>query len=279
MAGMEPGIDVAAATAHICRRIIEAQVVREPWPHLVIEDFLPDEAFARLLAAIPEDWLRTDVDGPRTWVTPLGDGIMGYKKGSKTRSWDRRRGALEVLADVFRAINSDREIFNALKKPLWRELRAGLARFQERYETALKVVQLTRLTKDGAAYQLKPHTDVPSKLVSIIHYVRCDPGAKLGTILYQPKRPQVRCIGETYHNFDRFTEFAMVPFKPNSALIFVRDDQTFHGVRFEPGVGDFARITVQSNFWMSDPDRRPKPRAKWDGGSTSSQAVQWPEND
>lgn len=184
---------------------------------------------------------------------------MGYKKGRKARSWDRRRGALDVLEGIVRAVNDDREVFNAFKRPLWRELKEGLARFRARYETVLKVVQITRLTKDSAAYQLKPHTDVPSKLASIIHYVRCDPGAKRARSCTSRSVRGSAAWARSYHDFDQFTEIAMVPFTPNSALTFVRDDHTFHGVRLDPAAGDFARITIQSNFRMADPDVRPKP--------------------
>ena len=33
------GFDTQAITAHICRRITEAQVIREPWPHLLVQEF------------------------------------------------------------------------------------------------------------------------------------------------------------------------------------------------------------------------------------------------
>ena len=117
------------------------------------------------------------------------------------------------------------------------------------------------MARDCATYDLRPHTDLPSKLVSIILYVRSDPGERLGTMLHCPIEPGFACAGFDYHDPLRFREAGVVPLKPNSAYIFVRDDMTFHGVTFEPAdLQCFARITLQSNIWIVDPLQKLQPR-------------------
>lgn len=107
-----------------------------------------------------------------------------------------------------------------------------------------------------------PHTDVPSKLVSIIHYVRSDPAPKLGTILYQPVDPGFRCEGLYYHDTGPFREVGEVPFEPNTAFVFVRDDHHVSRSRIRVSRPDFARVSLQSNFWLCDPEAALIRRAK-----------------
>ena len=249
-------IDVAAATAHLCRRIRETPVAREPWPHQLVDEFLPPDVFEALLASIPEAWLRMRVEEPRSWVLPYGEGKLEHSEGTDLVPWQGREREASTLWHIIRALNDERQIFEALKVPFRREMKAAVERFTARFVETPRPVQVSRLTRDARAYDLLPHTDVPNKLASIVLYVRSDAGTKLGTTLHAPIEPGFACGGFTYHDPAGFREAGMVPFRPNSAFIFVRDDHTFHGVCFEPGAPDFARVTIQSNFWIVDP-RKP----------------------
>jgi len=248
------GIDVAATTAHICRRIRETPVTREPWPHLVVDEFLPADVFQQVVAALPEAWLRAPPPPPigRGWVALLAKGGFDAEPLSELDWWqgcDRERA---VVTEVIRAIGRQQDVFDALKKPLRKQLLAGMDRFRARFENEIKPRLITRLTRDAACYDLRPHTDIPDKFVSIVAYVRADQAPKLGTVLYEPLvKGYTDPGGLTYHDTAKFREAAIVPFRPNSALVFVRGDDTFHGVAFAPTRADFARVTIQSNFFMA----------------------------
>ena len=247
-------IDVAAVTAHICLKIREATVIREPWPHLVIDEFLPPQVFDALVGGLSEEWLRMNSADARSWIVVNPDCSLTHSEDASKAAWEGHERGRAVLRDVFAAIGHGRELVGALRDPLKTELREALALFKARYEKqGVKIRQSTRLMRDAARYTLRPHTDVPGKLVSIVLYLRADEGSRLGTILYEPVQEGFACQGLTYHDFNLFREVSMVPFTPNSAFVFARSDRTFHGVRFETGgSSQFSRVTLQSNFWLGD---------------------------
>lgn len=248
------GIDIEATTAHLCRRIREAEVLCEPWPHLVIDGFLPDDVFEALLGCLHEDYVHMRGGEPRSWIA-TDQGMLEHSESSNDRYWRGCEPEIAVLSDVFQAMNRGRILLDAVRAPLGPQLRTAANVFRERYLNRISVCHSTRLMRDTSAYDLRPHTDAPVKLVSIVLYVRADAGERLGTLLYRPKDPAFRCEGNDYHDMSGFLEAKEIPFKPNSAFVFVRDDHTFHGVGFKPAVADFARITVQMNLFSIVPNR------------------------
>lgn len=265
-------IDVAAVTAHICSKIREATVIREPWPHLVIEEFLPPQVFDALVGALPEEWLRMNSADPRSWIVVNPDCSLTHSEDASKAAWEGQERGRPVIRDVFAAIGHGRELLSALRDLLKTELREALALFKARYEKQeVKIRQSTRVMRDAARYTLSPHTDVPGKLVSIVLYLRADEGARLGTILYEPVQEGFTCKGLTYHDVNLFRAISMVPFTPNSAFVFVRTDRTFHGVRFETGgSAPFSRVTLQSNFWLGDEQSLNNPARRTESGTADS---------
>lgn len=72
---------------------------------------------------------------------------------------------------------------------------------------------------------------MPSKLVSLLFYLPRDTTLQhLGTSVYLPLDPAMRCEGTARHRFDRFRRIATMPFVPNALLGFLKTDQSFHGV-------------------------------------------------
>lgn len=240
-------------TAHICRRIRETPVAREPWPHLVVDEFLPPSVFDALLAAIPEEWARMPATQPRNWVGPDPDnaGALLHDDGTNTQYWRRS----DLLLSVFDAFKRDSALHAAVNAQMETDIKAAMQGFMTRFDMrAMNVRQITRLVRDVAAYDLRPHTDAAAKLISVILYVRSDPGDHLGTILYQPTEAGFVDLHGSFHDPEDFKVAAEVAFTPNRALIFVRKHHTFHGVAFKPADPQhFARITLQSNLFMQRP--------------------------
>lgn len=247
------GIDIQATTAHIGRRIRATPVTREPWAHLVVDDFLPPSTFETLLRCLHEEYLRMGGGEPRSWLRAASNGALWHSRPENARFWVGREQEALTLADLFKAIAAP-EVYGAISARLKAEIDEGVALFRSRYANPIELKLVTRLTRDGSSYDLRPHTDAANKLASIVLYVRADDGAQLGTALYVPLDPEFRCAGNDYHDFERFRLDRIVPFRPNSAFIFARGDRTFHGVRFEPVRAEgFSRITLQSNYWLLEP--------------------------
>jgi len=89
----------------------------------------------------------------------------------------------------------------------------------------------SRLVRDYSNYAIAPHTDTPRKLVSLLFYVPPDDSmVDLGTSIYAPKDPSLRCEGTNQHTFEQFNKVATMAFRPNSLFGFFKTDRAFHGV-------------------------------------------------
>ena len=78
------------------------------------------------------------------------------------------------------------------------------------------------LKRDHAGYYLRPHNDDQNKFLNILVFLGDDFN---GTELYTTDSTKNRC------DFDEATVVKTVEAKKNRALIWVRDDNTWHGVR------------------------------------------------
>jgi len=92
------------------------------------------------------------------------------------------------------------------------------------------------LVDDRERYALGPHTDAPSKVITLLFYLPDnDAHAHLGTSIYAPRDPSFRCPGTQHHSIDLFDRVVTMPYLPNTLFAFVKTDNSFHGV--EP-IGD-----------------------------------------
>jgi len=88
-----------------------------------------------------------------------------------------------------------------------------------------------RFVRDMTNYSILPHTDMPTKLVSLLFYLPADDSMReLGTSVFVPKDPTFKCDGKTRHPFAQFKKVTTAGFAPNSLFGFLKTDQAFHGV-------------------------------------------------
>lgn len=87
------------------------------------------------------------------------------------------------------------------------------------------------LIRDHGDYSLGPHSDAPHRvLVLIIYLPKDDAHPELGTSIYVPKEPGFVCQGGPHYPFEPFNRIFTAPYKPNSALCFLKTSNSFHGV-------------------------------------------------
>jgi hypothetical protein len=87
------------------------------------------------------------------------------------------------------------------------------------------------IVSDRTNYSIGPHTDVTRRLITFLFYMPKDESlAELGTSIYEPVDPHFECDGNAHHSFENFCCRETVSFLPNRALIFVRNNRSFHGV-------------------------------------------------
>jgi hypothetical protein len=90
--------------------------------------------------------------------------------------------------------------------------------------------------QDTDGFWLKPHTDIGVKMFTMLIYMSDDPRhVDLGTDIYSDER----------------TPVARSPFRPNSAMIFVPSDRSWHGFEKRPisGVRRSLIVNYVTNAW------------------------------
>lgn len=86
-----------------------------------------------------------------------------------------------------------------------------------------------RLVRDSQGYKIKPHTDIKSKLISLLFYLpTVDTDG--GTSILVPKEKGFTSDGLKRFEFADFDKIYTAPFSRNSMFGFPRADNSFHGV-------------------------------------------------
>jgi hypothetical protein len=92
----------------------------------------------------------------------------------------------------------------------------------------------TILNRDYANFALGPHTGGVSKFIVAIFYLAGDDRfSEFGTSIYRPREPGFVAWESPVYPHDKFDLVRTFPNLPNSLFIFVKTDNSFHGV--EPG--------------------------------------------
>lgn len=197
-------------------KILNSQLRQWPYPHIVVEDWLPHHLWYRLA----ETW-------PSEKMAPIADvrGVGGYQ--------DRRCSRDQIDLG---------EHWDALTEAVMdlRFAAAMMDKFTIPDSALPHVVRDTLLIEDGPGYAIGPHTDSPAKVLSMLAYfmdwekeLRPD----LGTSIYWTPTGRT-CIGGPHHNRNDpgwgFEEVCRVPYYPNTMVCFLKTDNSFHGVEPVP---------------------------------------------
>lgn len=201
-------------------KVANAPIRPFPYPHIFVEDVFPRSFYEEIQKNIPSPELMVPIEKARP--------VKGYKE----RFVLDPNGPMEGLSDAQRSFWSD--MSRGLRAGMFRRLL--LSKFQpylkERFKgQTVEVTDETLLVEDITKYALGPHTDAPSKVITVLFYLPRDLSqSHLGTSIYQPKNPADVCPGGPHYGFEQFNRVATMPFLPNSMFAFVKGDTSFHGV-------------------------------------------------
>lgn len=209
---------------HVRYRIGNAPLLGFPFPHFFVRPVFPEDFYAALRRHLPElsAYQRMDETGS---VAP-----GAYKERFVCSMEDlaerERRNGGEPFWDPFGAWL----LGGGFAEFLVGKFRAGIdARFGSKVELRLSIE--VRLVRDFTHYAISPHTDRPSKLVSLLFYLPADTSrSHLGTTIYAPNDPELRCDGTAHYPFQDFKPVAAMDYVPNALFAFLKTDQSFHGV-------------------------------------------------
>ncbi len=202
----------------------------DPSPHLVLENVFPDDFYATLKQQLPAN--KSTYKG---WAIGQAQGRTHYQQ--RKQIYIHNRGMLERIDFA----SQDVKDF-WLKFQTWymsEDLRnLMLSRFEpelkERFAGNVMpgdgtVVTNGMINFHEAGYFIGPHPDTKDRIVTAIFYL-AEPGApeNLGTKFYRPKDP---AYNSTKHgDFDDFDQVSIAPYRPNSAVLFLRTPRSYHGV-------------------------------------------------
>ncbi|HLB06431.1 MAG TPA: hypothetical protein VJN41_01935 [Alphaproteobacteria bacterium] len=207
----------------------------EPFPHLYVEGLFPPDYYRELLCRLP----------------PRESFICHADSGKVSKGAYKERFSLPLDArGLGRIAEGDRPFFAALAQlaagpalllALIRKFRPYItARFEmeaqfEGKVSGIEVATDAMLVRDTVNYALGPHTDARHRLLSVLVYLPDDDRhPELGTAFYTPNDPAFRCPGGPHHPFASFQRVGLAPYRANSALAFLKTDNSFHGVEPVP---------------------------------------------
>jgi hypothetical protein len=222
---------IAALREHIAARFAAAEIEHSPFPHLVIADFFPPGVYAEILRSNPFRRVRGS-----EWLPPEESANVSARTPYYARKQiDLKDGDLGEAAPFWaelRACFLDDDWFARLVvakyEPYFR------LRFGELLDDAdffaLMRTQLF-LQRHEPGFHIGAHTDLPTRIFTCIFAFAEREGFEgYGTELLAHKDRLVRCWGTDHHDRDDFVVRKVVPYRPNSFLLFFKTRQSFHAV-------------------------------------------------
>lgn len=209
---------------HVIERIEAAPIRQLPSPHFFIEEIFPAPFYRDLLANLPSN-----------------DDFVALSETGRVRN-----GAFDKRFVFFPRPNSIDEL-PASKQAFWREMNWLYSRplmmtlcrkfawaFKARFAAKPDGLQIhpdVLVVRDRAGFEIGPHTDTPTRFVSLLFYCPPDDSHEsLGTSLYMPRDREFECEGGPHYPFDKFVEVGRMPFRHNCLFGFLKTRNSFHGV-------------------------------------------------
>jgi len=215
---------------HFAQVVANAELRTDPSPHLFLSNVFPGEFFDALKANLP-----ANAASYKGWAIGQAAGKTHYQQ--RKQIYIHNRPMLEKID-----FGSDTIKDFWLKLQEWfmsEELQPiMLSRFEdelkERFGGSMlpqdgEVVTNGMINFHEPGYYIGPHPDTKDRIVTAIFYI-AEEGApqELGTHFYRPKDPTY--TSAKHGDFDDFELVGTAPYKPNSAVLFLRTPKSYHGV-------------------------------------------------
>ena len=219
------------AFEYVIKKIIDALIIKEPYPHILISEIFPDEFYSVLLEQIPKVSAYT----PKT----------KYGKTMTLENFD---------------------ILDEEKKKFWKEV-YGFLRSDKFASILLKKFNISKngvsdlfLHKDLENFEFRPHRDTHSKLVTYLFYLPEDSSlSQLGTHMLVPKKGVVIKKTTEHQDWELFETVKMSEYVPNSFFAFAPHENSFHAVKIDfPEDSVKKRDTIRGFVFNKDAEDYPE---------------------
>lgn len=215
----------AAVLDHLCRVIDAVELCSWPYSHFYLEKAFPDDVFNRMLELLPEPSAYI-ADNPR--IHTREDGLVTRNMlsltapGALARLPDAQRSFWTEIADALTAPRLRQIVFAKLSKDLSRRFRLPAERLD-----SVPAYPKPALVKDLGGYEIAPHRDTRSKIVTMQFYLPADLSkAHLGTTVYRQRLFRLKNIVSLRNRFETVKQFS---FAPNSGYAFAVGPKSWHG--------------------------------------------------
>ena len=213
----------SSAEQHTLYQVANAPLREHPYPHILVRDVFEPEFYRRMLENLLPATLMRPIKEERQvgkaysddrYVYTLSQDKVGALPQPYGKFWDELTRWL--LAAPFAL---------ALFRKFWPFIHQRFGDPQPGFFNEALLVD------DRVRYALGPHTDTPSKVITLLFYLPSDDSRPhLGTSIYAPRDPSFRCPGGPHYPFEQFERVVTMPYLPNTLFAFFKTDNSFHGV-------------------------------------------------
>ncbi len=246
----------------------QAKLQPYPFPHLIIENFFPDEVFQKILVYNPfkgnvgTEWISAKESAALKTGTPyFARKQINFHSNPKLFGNEEEQIFWKQIKDCFLIDHwFENLVFKKYKEYF-------IIRFGELVESpdffSFFQKQLF-LQRHDPGYYIGPHTDIPTRVFTCIFSFADREGFEdYGTQLCVPKDPMVRCWGNNHYSPENFIVKKVAPYQPNNFLLFFKTRQSFHAVKAIDAHVPNQRYGMQFQFYeppkgiftdLSEPD-------------------------
>lgn len=219
-------VDLREEFAQAAARLDSYRVQTKPFEYFIVRDFFSPAMYEQILANLPEDAAyeprRTgDMNEAQRGFFHLDRPSINNLPPAQHRFWLALRDWMvsQSFAEHFMRKFGPQVADRLAHEPAGSRLGVEL-----------------KLIRDKENYALKPHTDAPSRVASLLLYLPRDASMRNhGTAIYEPKAQGFTSSGKGRHPFEDFNLVTKAEFLPNSGLGFLKSGTSFHGVELVAG--------------------------------------------
>lgn len=233
-------MDMPEEFAQATARLAAYPVQTKPFEYFMVRDFFSPAMYQQILANLPED----------AAYEPRRTGDMNEAQRGLFHLDRPSIGNLPQAQRAFWTSIRDWMLSQAFADQFMRKFGSQIAGRLASEPSGSKLGVELKLIRDKENYALKPHTDAPSRVASLLIYLPRDSAMRThGTAIFEPKVAGFKSIGKSRHPFEDFNLVTKAEFLPNSGLGFLKSDTSFHGVELIDGKAmqrDMLMLNIRS---------------------------------
>ena len=213
-----------AVLEHLCSVINAVELSTWPYSHFYLEKAFPDHVFKQMLHWMP-DARAYGGDNPRIHTREDGlitRNIISLSPGGLDHLSEPQKSFWTEVSEALRSDRLRQVVFAKLSQDLSRRFRKPAEELD-----SVPAYPKPALVKDLGGYEIAPHKDTRSKIVTMQFYLPEDMSkADLGTEVYRQNFFRLKNLVSLRNRFETVKRFA---FAPNSGYAFAVGPKSWHG--------------------------------------------------